>query len=364
MNNLKKIKLLLIAPVPPPFGGIANWTRLMLENLDDNGVEYEVLNIAPKKRQMDGRTLFHRIFVSGLDMLIKYNQLKKKLRNKSFDVIHLTTSGQFAIIRDLLFLSLAKKTGINSCYHIRFGKIPVICEQNTLEWKLFRKAALLASTVIAIDKRTYCSIKTHLPNIDLELIPNPILLSELPDQKNTSTKKIAFLGWVVKAKGIEELLSAWQKVYKLHNDWELDIIGPYHDDYLEELKEKFVFNGVNILGEKKHDEAMELLNKSEIFILPSYSEGCPNVMLEAMGLQKAIIATDVGAIPEMLSGECGVLIEKQSSAYILDSLHNLIENEELRNTFAANAYNKVLNEYDFDIILKKYINIWMKRVSK
>ncbi len=364
MNISEKIKLLLIAPVPPPYGGISNWTRLMLENLPSDLIEYEVLNISPKKRQMDGRTLFDRLFFSGFDMLKKIFLLNISLRHNSIDVIHMTTSGSLAIIRDILFLSLAKKRGIASYYHIRFGRIPAIIDQNTLEWRLLKKAALLAKTVIAIDSKTYCSLKTHLPDIDLEWIPNPILLSELPVIEDSKSKKVTFIGWVIKNKGIEELLSAWQYINKSYPEWELDLIGPYHFSYMDELKKKFLFNGVNVLGEKKHDDVMLLLNQSEIFILPSYSEGCPNVILEAMGLKKAIIATNVGAIPEMLEENCGQLIDKKSSDDIVSALKSLIEDRNLRNTLAINAYNRVANEYEFDIILDKYMKLWMNRVYK
>ena len=65
----------------------------------------------------------------------------------------------------------------------------------------------------------------------------------------------------------------------------------------------------NFSVKKGHDDAMRMLANAEIFVLPSHTEGFPNAVLEAMALAKAIIASRVGAIPEMLADECGLLIE-------------------------------------------------------
>lgn len=94
------------------------------------------------------------------------------------------------------------------------------------------------------------------------------------------------MGWVIKTKGIEELLSAWKDV---NIDGKLLIVGPYQESYLEYLnKSGYDLQNVIFEGEKSHEEAMNLLAGCEAFILPSYSEGCPYVILEAMSLKKPI----------------------------------------------------------------------------
>ena len=58
-----------------------------------------------------------------------------------------------------------------------------------------------------------------------------------------------------------------------------------------ELKSKYSFENIILYGEKPHDETLKLINNSEVLILPSYTEGFPNVILEAMSLGKAVILT-------------------------------------------------------------------------
>lgn len=116
------LKICFIVPVPPPYGGIANWTQLMCNYITNvrTDVELSVINIAPKTRRTEGRNLWNRIVDSGLDMLKQFRELNKVIKNKCPDVIHITTSGQFAVIRDILLLKAAERIQhINSSIHTK-----------------------------------------------------------------------------------------------------------------------------------------------------------------------------------------------------------------------------------------------------
>ena len=359
------MKILLIAPYPPPYGGIANWVVQIKEYVDENcdDIKLSVLNVAPKKRSTEGRNLWDRIIVSGFEMLFRKHELKKHIRMNRPDVIHMTTSGQFAVIRDILLIRTAKKYGIPVIYHIRFGRITDIACKNTREWQMIKKAMQLASTVMTIDRATLETVKEKLPGVNAVNVPNPIDICKLPSPQVNKSKNIMFLGWVVKTKGIEELLEAWEKVYREHNEWTLNIVGPYKTDYYEVLRDKYTLDGVVFLGEKKHDEAMELLNNSEIFILPSYTEGFPNSVLEAMALGKPVIATRVGAIPDMLDDGCGILINPCNSEDILESLNKLMKRANVRANVGKISQNKVYNKYTIERVFEHYRKLWL-RLSK
>ena len=353
----KKMRVGLVAPIPPPYGGIANWTRIMCENVPQN-VKYELINISPGKRGIEGRDLFDRIVVSGLDIFRKKWALSKLITHNRIDVMHMTTSGQFAVIRDLMLLRQAKKKRVPSIYHIRFGRISAIMKKNSLEWKLIYRAMQLATAVVVIDKKTFNCLKEY-KDIEVSYIPNPITLEGFSCIKPEGvSRQILFLGWCIKTKGMEELLAAWEKLSLDYNDWQLKIIGPYNRNYIDSLKERYSFRNVTLCGEREHSEALKMMNLADIFILPSYSEGFPNVILEAMGLGKAIVATNVGAIPEMLADKAGILIEPYNVDSIILALDQLISNRDLREEIGKNAYKKVRECYSYDIIMKKYEELW------
>lgn len=352
------MKVLLISPHPPPYGGIANWTAMLLEYSKNTEDSFSTINIAPKKRSTEGRTIFDRVFVSGFDMLNKRRELKAQIKNDRPDVIHMTTSGSLAIIRDILLLKTARKYGIPTYYHIHFGKTEQMAESNSFLWKLFSKAMKTADAVLAIDKKTYCAVKKYAPCANAIMVPNPINTAKLPRLKDKLKKQVVFLGWVVPAKGVSELVEAWNTVGQEYPDYKLLVIGQSRSEYLEKLKNKVKTENIIFTGEMPHEKAMETVAESEAFILPSYTEGFPNAVVEAMALKKPVVASTVGAIPEMLEDDCGILIKPKSSEEIIMALRKVLSDKELRERISANALSKVNSEYTIETVYKQYKEIW------
>lgn len=353
----RKKALCLIAPAPPPYGGIANWTENMIEMLKQCGIECELINIAPPNRALEGRTLYDRIVKSGLAMLKHRKQLKQLLQMKEIGAIHITTSGRLAFIRDIILLKTARKHHVLTVYHIHFGRIPEIIKNGGLEFRLMKKALRLASKIIVIDQNSFDAIESLKSEVDVTYIPNPIRMEMLPECRGEVREEVTFLGWGVKAKGIKELLQAWKELEK-NSSWTLNIVGPYDEQYLHDILEKTEVHNVKLTGEVGHEEAMEILNGSTIFVLPSYTEGFPMSVLEAMALGKAIVATRVGAIPQMLAGECGILVDKKNVNQLKQALQYLMENEELRKKYGKNAKRKVEAEYSSFVVIEKYLKCW------
>ncbi len=354
------MKICMVVPVPPPYGGIANWTKLMddyVKGVDD--IELSFVNTAPKKRGMEGRTFWDRVVIQGFEMFNVNRQMKRMLKTEKHDAVHMTTSGQLATFRDILMLKTAKRMGVPTVYHTRFGRIPEISQNNTNEWKRLKKAMQLASKVMVIDTKTLEAVKKHAPEANVCYVPNPFDMSKISGIELTKEpkKEVVFAGWVIKAKGVEELVCAWQNVAEKYSDWTLRIVGPYNVEYKKELEEKYSCKNVIFDGEKPHDEAMKLVSQAAVFTLPSYTEGFPNAVLEAMALEKPIVATSVGAIPDMLC-ECGIVVEPKNVNELEIAFERVLSDENLRNELALKAKEKMLGEYTMETIFETYKSVW------
>lgn len=362
-NNLK---VCLIAPVPPPYGGISHWTKTISEYINSSrpDMELTVINTAPPNRRTDGRTLWDRIINSGSRLIKHKADLNHLMDTNRPDVIHITTSGELSVLRDIILLKTAKSKGVPTVFHIRFGRTIDIAEKNTLEWKLISKAMQIAALVMAIDQSTYRTINNYLPTVQSVCIPNPIDTSSLPLPNSKSSKTVIYLGWVVHSKGIEEMLSAWEKVHETNEDWQLMIVGPCKNDYLNYLKQNYCTESVVWEGEQEHERAMVLLNDAAIFILPSHTEGFPNSVLEAMALAKPVIATKVGAIPEMLSEGCGILIDTGNVEQLSDAVIELMSKPTMRDKLGNNAHEKAKRQYGVEIVFSQYMNQWRALADK
>lgn len=363
-NEHKQIKICFVAPLPPPYGGIANWTRVFTEYLSKNNLaDISLVNTAPKGRVTEGRGILKRVFVSGFAIFGIVSEIRDKIKTDKMDCVHIATSGSLAAIRDLMVANLLRKKNIPFTYHIHFGRIPEIISKNTIEWRLIKEVITLSARTIAIDKKTRDELSACFGD-KIEYIPNPIDLKSLPIPSESTEKSVMYLGWVIKQKGMEELVASWESIQSVAKDWKLHIVGPYKKEYVDDLRKKYSFENVELIGEKPHKEAMELLNRASVFVLPSYTEGCPYVIMEAMALKKIIIGTRVGNIPEMLGDNCGILIDVQNVEELKKHLKEVITQADRYDNLREAAYEKAKSEYDISRISAKILNMVKEIIGK
>ncbi len=355
--NYPNLKIGIVAPLPPPYGGIANWTESIIESLNERNIEYCILNTAITKRQTEGRSIFDRVVKSGFRMLKIRHQLKHLLVSKKINIVHIATSGSLAAIRDILLLKLCKKFQIPCIYHLHFGTIPQSIHTNKISWHLIKKAMEFADTILVLDHKTYEALHNADYKLNVQVMPNYINTQNLPHAESFPQKQVVFLGWCIKTKGIEELFRAWN-LLKNVDGWQLKIIGPYDKKYIKSILGELSTKDITIVGELKHEEAMRVLNESSVFVLPSYTEGFPMSVLEAMACGKAIIATDVGAIKSMLQNECGIVIEPQNVGSLANAIDTVIGDASLMNKLGENAKKRVFHYYSEDKVMNSYIQCW------
>jgi glycosyltransferase involved in cell wall biosynthesis len=358
-ETLSSITVCLVSPMPPPYGGIAHWTKLMHYFADYcDTVDLIQVDVSVRWRSVYDRTVYKRVFGGCLQLVWDFISFCGAILKKP-DVIHLTTSGGLGVIRDLVIMISAKLFRVPVIYHIRFGRVPSIADSNTIEWRFLALAMQMATIVIGITPSTVEAIEDHLSAVWIEYIPNPVALSDnllTENELSHHQRTILYLGWIVPTKGIEELIEAWSAID--HKNWRLVLVGPGEKDYQTELVERYGVADLDFYGELEHEEAMKLMAQCGLFVLPSYTEGFPNVVLEAMSFGRPIIASSVGAIPDMLSDDCGLLVTPKDVEELKVAISKTIDDEDLRRKLGQNARKKARKEYSMDIVFTRYVNVW------
>ena len=361
VNN--KISVVIASCHPTSKGGISTWVRLLQKRLSyDDRVSADFLYPAycgSREVAAVRRTFFHRIVLNLFAMFKCLKEFKNLIRARKPNVLHITTSGSLALLRDILFLRVSKRNGLRTIYHIRFGRIPSCYHSKNYEWLLFRYAIKYVDCVIAIDHSTERLLKSNFPNKKIMYIPNfiddSIVVEKKQDQPVCSS--VVFIGWCVRTKGVEELLLAWEKIVKKHPNHSLLIVGPCSEMYKNKLLEDFSMQNVVLLGEKGHRETLEILRSAEVFVLPSYTEGFPNVILEAMLMSRPIVASNVGAIPDMLEG-CGLVVKSRDVESLYNALDRLLSDSDLRQELGLLAKAKLDSNYRTEIVYEQYFSVW------
>lgn len=195
------------------------------------------------------------------------------------------------------------------------------------------------------------SEKTGAKNI--AVIPNPV--NTIDTDISVKKKQIVTLGRLSREKGHIILIRAFSKLKQ--EDWTLHIIGdgPERPNLEAEILSLEISERVIFYGHKK--DFGEILGESEIFVLPSFYEGFPNALIEAMSVPLPCISSDCIAGPRDIieDGINGLLVEPGNVEALTLALNRLIEIPDLRKKLTLEAY-KVRETLAFDKIVRQYSN--------
>ena len=195
-------------------------------------------------------------------------------------------------------------------------------------------------------------IKSKDSNIKTRTIYNGVNFErfKLSTKSPSVEVKLLFVGSMIKTKGIFELLESALTLVGESHKFTLTMVGK--GEGLAQAK-AFVdahqlSNTVKILGALPHADVAELLNTADALILPSYREGLPNVMLEAIATGTPAIVTPVGGVPEILNdGKNGILLKDYQSDSIVEGIKRFSEFEwspaEIRSSIAHMTWENSVN---------------------
>lgn len=136
------------------------------------------------------------------------------------------------------------------------------------------------------------------------------------------TELVLFNGWIAPLKGIWDLLEAVRRLAPSHPKLEVACIG--EGDSEREWQAAIENGGLarkfQLLRRRKPPEIARWLSASNLLCLPSHTEGCPNAVVEALSCGRAIVATNVGGIPELVSPESAILVSPHRPGQLADAL--------------------------------------------
>lgn len=363
-------KVCVISPLPPPSGGIAQWTSNIF-SASQTQSDLKILHIdsSQTRNNVLSPSVSTKIF-GGVGVICRVIPRYFRVLLAGLEVTHLTTSGYIGAVRDLFVLLVSKVFVTPVVYHMHFGRLPELANTGGWEWTLLRTCISLSAHVVVLDAHTLSCVKENFANKGVSLIPNPIDISAIGSEVEAASRDfghlgasryVLYLGWLLPTKGIGELLQAWNQVS--HNGIQLVLAGPCLDDYKEELLSLVGDQSVVFLGEVSHPDAMRLLRGASFLVLPSHTEAFPNVLLEAMALSRAVVATDVGAIPDILADNCGLVVPPKSVGDLVVAMQTLIDDERVCHEFGANGRRKCVSMYDAMVVLHLYVALWKKVAS-
>ena len=199
--------------------------------------------------------------------------------------------------------------------------------------------------------------------VDIERYnPNPIESNvrhelEIPEDGFVFT----FVGRIVKDKGINELISAFNNINQKYPNAHLLLVGPIESvqNPVDESTFRTIEKNENIHAVGMQKDVRPYLKASDAFVLPSYREGFGMVLIEAGAMGLPCITTDITGCNEIIvPGENGAIIEPRNMKALRDEMEKWVSNPDMVKKMASNARNMVSERYDSRIVRDHYFEFY------
>jgi len=169
-------------------------------------------------------------------------------------------------------------------------------------------------------------------------------------------KKLIFVGRLDTVKGVNVLLGIMPRLIAQYPDIELCLVGdgPSRNMLEKAVKENNIQDNVKFLGYRTPDEVSQLLSKSNIFVLPSFAEGLPVVLMEAMASGLPVVTTRIAGVAELVEHDYnGILVHAGDEESLYNSIKKLVDDPQLRETMGARGHEKVKKEFNLETEVTK-----------
>ena len=171
----------------------------------------------------------------------------------------------------------------------------------------------------------------------------------------------SYIGRIVGDKGINELVFAFDKLSKKYSNITLFLVGPFEDDLdpISAESIKILKNNENILSIGFIEDVRPYLKCSDVFVLPSYREGFPNVLLQACSMNIPCITTNINGCNEIIThNHNGLLIEPKQRMSLHDAMEKYLQDEDLADKLSISSRKEIIEKYErqnfHKLLLKEY----------
>jgi len=352
--------------------------KKLLQYLDANGIEYDFYegSMDSSKAESIGRRIERRWndFVANLSLAKHLSRYDLK---NSIVQIDVAPWAGFA----LLFYLICR-TNVFVTFHTA---IPELSFLRRLLWKTkfailtaSRRFQIAASNLDVkkslrpfVGESRYRQIQIVYSSVNAEEIKKVLDESkprrEISEKYNFPLEKtwVCNVAQFIERKGCWVFLEAIEMLCKQRNDLFFYWLGtaPLTEEIREgmgkyDLKDNFRYLAGNEIGDSRHD-LLTLLKASDLFVLPSFQEGLPVALIEAMALGKACVASRINAIPEAVEhSETGVLVEAGNAEKLAEAIGALADDKSLQKKLGENAQRTALENFEEKVIGQKMLRLY------
>lgn len=276
-------------------------------------------------------------------------------------VVHIHTASWRSFYRKMIFVFLTKMLKTKVLLHIHGGEFNLFFNTGSrFQKKTIAHILNISDHIIVLSKAWLPDIQRMTKNQNLTPLSNPVNLKYYQrdtDQPENSTSNfdIIFLGGLSRAKGIYDLLESFPQIVQQAPSARLQLCGT---GPIEELKEKClqlgIADSVIFHGWVSGKEKISKILNSDMLILPSYNEGLPVSVIEAMAAGLPVVCTPVGGVPDIfIDGENGFLFSPGDKDSLVTQVVKLAKDPNLRLQMGRTNLAKANELFDLEKVINQ-----------
>lgn len=268
--------------------------------------------------------------------------------NKVIYHCHMSYNGSFW--RKLTFLLLSKITRSKCIVHLHGSEFKEFYKKSSWLRKQLIYILIHQSDRFVVLSEGWSSYVKEITGVEPAVVPNYIRVPKIEEPFQSERSGLLFLAGFIPRKGIYDLLHAYSH---LHTHEKLHLCGAGEDDkVLALIRALNIEDRVILHGWVDRMQKFHLLNSCSIFVLPTYNEGLPLSMLEAMACRTAVITTPVGAIPEVIQdGVNGILVEPGNIEQLVKAISYLLSDKKVCKRLTDSAFTQYESSFTPESVL-------------
>lgn len=351
MSSHRSTRLLVVAPGPKTRGGISSvirlhqmapfWKRLssqLLSTYDDRGPIYKLWAA-----------------------VAAYMTAPVKILRA--DIVHVHLASEVSLLRKLPIVCIARMLRKPLVVHVHAASEESLFRQ-TPRWAV-RFVLLSAARIIALSQSWADLILRYVPEAQVVIIPNPVVLRGAPIPAQTAQPVVLYVGKLEPRKGYADLLTAAPLVLREFPSAQFWFAGHGELEQARTQCERLgIGSSVRLLGWVDGPALENLFLQSSLLTLPSHGEGVPMSVLEAMNHGLPVICTPVGGLPELISdGQNGLFIKVGDPKGLASQILKLLREPAYAEALGAAALETVQQRCGLEIISQKLETLYAELLS-
>jgi glycosyltransferase involved in cell wall biosynthesis len=373
-SDTKKPRVLISGHLPPPMSGIGTYYQMLLASSLPRRVNLQFIDTSSRRRPgaKTGNWSLSNLISAAVDCA----RFTKAVVLYRPEICHIATAFGLSFVKHSVCVAVARLMGSKVLLHPHCS-FYILYEQQGKVWQwFFRKVVGLCQGVVVLSNE-WKRLQEVTPNCRIYYLPNAINLADyveigrekIESKNDKPCLHVLYLGHLGKAKGSFDLICAAKTILGQEHGIIFDLVGQEQiAGEMEQLTAQVVEFGleqfIHIHPAVAGAEKIELFRSADIFVYPSYHEGMPMAIIEAMACGLPIIATQVGGIPDLVcSGTNGLLVPAGQPDQLAQAIQQLIINPQMRYSMQAGSYRLARENFDIETLISRLLNIYQASLA-